>query len=62
MIQDQVFNHLLMSLRESEARVLEALATKSFESRYELGQVQGRLQGLREARAILIEALEEFDK
>lgn len=62
MIQDQVFNSLLMSLRESEAEVLEALGSKAFESLYELGLAQGRLRGLKEARAILTNALEEFDK
>ena len=62
MIQDRVFDSLLMSLRESEAEVLEALGSKAFESLYELGLAQGRLRGLKESRQILTNALEEFDK
>ena len=62
MIQDQVFSQVLESLKESEREALEALASKSFDSRYELGQHQGRLRGLREARLILLNTLEDRDK
>ena len=61
MIQDQVFNQLLNSLRDREKLGMEALVSKAFESRYEVGQLQGKIQGLREAQMILMDLLEVSD-
>ena len=62
MNNDPLILQFVKLLKEDEATAIESLATSNFESLYQVGLAQGRIQGIRMAHAALDSAMRAVDE
>lgn len=62
MIQDAVLSQCVQNIHSRIKEKMQGLAANRFEQLYEVGRLQGQVDGLKEALDCLSNALEEYDK
>ena len=61
MIKDRFLESLITSIQEEIRQTEAAMALKSFSTLYEVGQLQGRVHGLKQSLQVLERLIEESD-
>ena len=62
MNNDPLIIQFVKLMKEDEAMAIEGLVTSNFENLYQVGLVQGRIQGIRMAHAALDAAMRAVDE
>lgn len=60
MTNDPLILEAVRLIKQSEDELVEAMRTSSLQSMYEVGRIQGRLQGLRHALQAIDEAAKQL--